>query len=331
LNIDQLRTRFPDENACREFFESVIWQNGRRCPHCDCQSSYLLSGLSSRPGLYECGSCKRQFTVTTRTPMHSTKLPLWKWLLCMYFMVNSSKGVSSVFMGKWLGVAQRTAWKMGHAVRRMMEPSHEGRPPLNGIVELDEKYFGGKPRYEKGVTHKRGKGTEKQGVLVAVERQGQVRSALIASDQAAELRPLVERFVDQQAHLMTDQNWAYQQIGKDYAAHSWVNHSEKEFARGNVHNNTAESFNSLLERAKQGIFHYMSQKHLPRYLNEIGFRWIHRVPKRIVTKNRKRKTVMVALPVIDMLCSLLTHAIGRQLRRKMDGGVRVPMANLSSV
>lgn len=331
MNIDQLRARFPDENACREFFESVIWQNGRRCPHCDCQSSYLLSGLSSRPGLYECGSCKRQFTVTTRTPMHSTKLPLWKWLLCMYFMVNSSKGVSSVFMGKWLGVAQRTAWKMGHAVRRMMEPSHEGRPPLNGIVELDEKYFGGKPRYEKGVTHKRGKGTEKQGVLVAVERQGQVRSALIASDQAAELRPLVERFVDQQAHLMTDQNWAYQQIGKDYAAHSWVNHSEKEFARGNVHNNTAESFNSLLERAKQGIFHYMSQKHLPRYLNEIGFRWIHRVPKRIVTKNRKRKTVMVALPVIDMLCSLLTHAIGRQLRRKMDGGVRVPMANLSSV
>ena len=55
MNIDQLRARFPDENACREFFESVIWQNGRRCPHCDCQSSYLLSGRSSRPGLYECG------------------------------------------------------------------------------------------------------------------------------------------------------------------------------------------------------------------------------------------------------------------------------------
>jgi hypothetical protein len=71
---------------------------------------------------------------------------------------------------------------------------------------------------------------------------------------------------------MTDQNWAYQQIGKDYAAHSWVNHSAKEFARGDVHNNTAESFNSLLERAKQGVFHFMSQKHLLRYLNEIGFR-----------------------------------------------------------
>ena len=269
--------------------------------------------------------------MTTKTPMHSTKLPLWKWLLCMYLMVNSSKGISSVFMGKWLGVAQRTAWKMDHAIRRLMEPGSEGQPPLSGIVELDEKYFGGKPRFEHGVKHKRGKGTEKQGVFVATERQGQVRSALIASDQAAELRPLVERFVDRQAHLMTDQNWAYQQIGKDYAAHSWVNHNAKEFARGDVHNNTAESFNSMLERAKQGVFHFMSQKHLQRYLNEIGFRWVHRVPKKIVTKHRRRKTVMVALPVIDMLCSLLTHAVGKQLRRTMDGGVRVPIAILSNV
>lgn len=329
MDIDQLRARFPDETACREFFESVIWQNGRRCPHCDCQVSYLLSGRSSRPGLYECGWCKRQFTVTTKTPMHSTKLPLWKWLLCMYLMVNSSKGVSSVFMGKWLGVAQRTAWKMGHAIRRLMEPGPDGQPPLNGIVELDEKYFGGKPRYEHGVKHKRGKGTEKQAVFVAAERQGQVRSALIASDQTAELRPLVERFVDRQAHLMTDQNWAYQQIGKDYAAHSWVNHSAKEFARGDVHNNTAESFNSLLERAKQGVFHFISQKHLLRYLNEIGFRWAHRKPKEVVTKNRRRKTVMVALPVMDMLWSLLTHAVGKQLRRTLDSGIRVPIENFA--
>jgi hypothetical protein len=140
---------------------------------------------------------------------------------------------------------------------------------------------------------------------------------------------LVERFVDQEAQLMTDQNWAYQQIGKDYAAHAWVNHSAKEFARGDVHNNTAESFNSLLERAKQGVFHYMSQKHLSRYLNEIGFRWAHRVPKKTVTKNRRSKIVMVAMPVTDMLSSLLTHATGNQLRRTSGGGVRVPDTKLS--
>lgn len=329
MNIDQLRARFPDEIACRRFFESIIWRNGRRCPHCDYETSYRLSGPSSRPGLYECGQCKRQFTVTTRTPMHSTKLPLWKWLLCMYFMVNSSKGVSSVFMGKWLGVAQRSAWKMGHAVRELMDPGSESQPPLDGIVELDEKYFGGKPRYQEAVTHKRGKGTDKQGVLVAVQRMGQARSALINSDKAEELRPWVQHFVDKDAHLMTDQNRAYQQIGKDYAAHSWVNHSAKEFARGDVHNNTAESFNSLLERAKQGVFHYMSQKHLKNYLNEIGFRWDHRTPTEKITKHGNKKTVLVSLPVIELLASLLNQAVGRQLRRARNSGIFRPVTNFA--
>jgi transposase-like protein len=130
MNADQLRARFPDESACRKFFESIIWQNGRVCPHCACEKSYPIRGKTSRPGLYECDKCKRQFTVTTRTPMHSTKLPLWKWLQMMYYMVNSSKGVSSVFMGHWIGVAQKTAWKMGHAIREMMDPGAEGQPPL---------------------------------------------------------------------------------------------------------------------------------------------------------------------------------------------------------
>jgi transposase-like protein len=140
----------------------MIWGNKRICPHCKSQISYKLSGASSKPGLYECGKCKRQFTVTTKTPMHSTKLPLWKWLQAMYYIVNSSKGVSSVFLAKWIGTSQKTAWKMGHAIRFMMAPDSDHQAIFNGIVELDEKYIGGKPRYLPGVRHKRGKGTEKQ-------------------------------------------------------------------------------------------------------------------------------------------------------------------------
>ena len=82
---------------------------------------------------------------------------------------------------------------------------------------------------------------------------GPVRSALIESDKASEVSPLVESLVRKDVQLMTDQNPVYQQIGKGYAAHSWVNHSAKEFARGDIHNNTAESFSSIVERAKQGI------------------------------------------------------------------------------
>ena len=162
MDIDELRARFADENSCRAFFESVLWRNGRVCPHCFCVKSYRIKGEATRPGLYECAQCKKQFTITTKTPMHSTKLPLWKWLLAMYYMVNSSKGISSVFLAKWVGISQKSAWKVGHAIRHMMEPGSELIPALGDIVELDEKFVGGKPRYEHGVKHKRGRGTQKQ-------------------------------------------------------------------------------------------------------------------------------------------------------------------------
>jgi len=165
--------------------------------------------------------------------------------------------------------------------------------------------------------------------LVAAQRQGAVRSALVDSDSAAALSPWVNRFAQKEAHLMTDENRAYLQIGKHYAGHSSVNHSAKEYARGDVHNNTAESFNSILERAKQGVFHYMSHQHLPRYLNEIGFRWDHRTPKKKKTKKGKKKIVMIALPVMELLNSLLSGAVGRQIRRSKKGGISSPVATLA--
>jgi len=99
--------------------------------------------------------------VTTKTPLHSTKLSFWTWLQAIYYIINSSKGVSSVILSRWIGVSQPTAWKMGHAIRQMTIPTPEGFS-LTGTVELDEKYFGGKPRYQPGVVHKRGRGTSKQ-------------------------------------------------------------------------------------------------------------------------------------------------------------------------
>jgi len=156
---------------------------------------------------------------------------------------------------------------------------------------------------------------------VAVERNGPVRTVPVASDKIAELSPQVKRFVDKDAYLITDENRAYRSIGKHFAAHDWVNHSHKEYARGDVHNNTAESFSAILERAKQGVFHYLSKKHLSRYLHEIGFRWDHRVPELKLTKKGDLKLVMKPMSVIIKLKSLLAHASGRQLRRSLNGGI----------
>ncbi len=98
MNLNQFRKLFPDEGACRKYLEKVIWPLGRVCPHCGCLKSWLLKSDSTRPGLYECSGCAGQFTVTTKTPLHSTKLPLQTWLMAMYFIINSSKGISSVFL-----------------------------------------------------------------------------------------------------------------------------------------------------------------------------------------------------------------------------------------
>ena len=156
---------------------------------------------------------------------------------------------------------------------------------------------------------------------MAVERHGPVRATPVDSDKTIDFSPPVNRFVDKDAHLMTDENRAYQSIGKQYAAHDWVNHSHKEYARGDTHNNTAESFSAILERAKQGVFHYLSTKHLNRYLHEIGFRWDHRIPELKLTKNGDLKMVMKPMPLRRMLQSLLSQATGRQLRRSPNGGI----------
>ena len=139
MDLNQFRKQFFNEEVCRRYLETVVWPQGRSCPHFGGLKSWLLSGAAARPGLYECSDCNGQFMVTTKTPMHSTKLPLRIWLLAMYFMINSSKGVSSVFLAKWLGVNQKTAWKIGHAIRAMMAAHATTLGLLDGIVELDEK------------------------------------------------------------------------------------------------------------------------------------------------------------------------------------------------
>ena len=162
MTIDQLNKQFPNEHVCRIFFEAARWPSGRMCPHCSCNVSYRVQIKGPHPDRYECKRCKRQFTVTTKTALHSTKLPLHKWLQAMYLIASSSKGISSVVMARLIGVTQPTAWRMGHAIRKMMDPARSDAPMLQGVVELDETYVGGDPQPIPDVIRKRGKGTSKQ-------------------------------------------------------------------------------------------------------------------------------------------------------------------------
>ncbi len=132
-----------------------------------------------------------------------------------------------------------------------------------------------------------------------------MRAALVAHDGETALRPFVEAVVEPAAHLVSDHNPACVKIAEGFAGHSFVNHGEREYARDEVHNNTAESFNSILARAQIGVFRDLSQEHRQRYVDEVAFRWNQRVAELRVTKRGRKRTVMKSLPVIDMVANLL--------------------------
>lgn len=320
MDIEKLHKMFPNENACRSFLEEVIWSAGRFCPHCGCERSYRINGASTRSGLYECASCKRQFTVTTNTPMHSTKLPLFKWLLAIYYLINSSKGISSVFLARLIGVHQSSAWKMGHAIRKMMRLWGENLIQLSGVIEMDEKYFGGKPRYQFREPPKRGP-RNKHIIFVAVQRKGYVLALHVEKVKTATIMPVIDQFTDPCAKLMTDKSYVFHQAGKQFSSHESVWHFAREYARDDVHINTAESFGSMLERMKTGVFHYISKEHLNRYLSELSFRWANRDPKETTTINGKKKTTWTPKPVLDQIKALLPFADGAKLHRSRKGGI----------
>ena len=126
--VAEMVEAFRDEEGCRRLLQAMVWPNGRVCPACGYKRSIALAGRDmgqyrARPGLYQCcnGACRFQFTATTRTPLHSTKLPLSTWLYALWLILQSDKGLSSIRLAEALGVSQPTAWRIGHALRLMQE------------------------------------------------------------------------------------------------------------------------------------------------------------------------------------------------------------------
>src|SRR5271155_4324186 len=134
---------FTDNDKAREWLEARVWPTGRVCPHCGVISySTLLKGEKHRPGVYQCNSCREQFTVTVGTVFERSKIPLHKWLLATYLLSSSKKGMSSHQLHRMLSVTYKTAWFMTHRIREAMKQpggllGGGGQP-----VEVDETYWG---------------------------------------------------------------------------------------------------------------------------------------------------------------------------------------------
>lgn len=281
MNLAELAPYFSNENKAIELIESLIWPNGPVCPHCgSLNHAYRIKphkeGAKTRPGLWKCGDCRKQFTVKVGTIFEDSKIPMTKWLVAIYMMCSSKKGVSANQLHRALGLSYKSAWFMCHRVREAMkkEPLASKLGKDGGIVEIDETFIGGKARNNR---HRRTtKRRKKVAVMTLIDREGEARTFKIPNTKKGTLQSVAIPNIDGTAHIITDENMSYQGIDKHFASHHTVNHSETYVRALIFHTNFAESYHSLLKRGIVGSFHHVSEKHLPRYLREFEFRWNRR-------------------------------------------------------
>lgn len=263
MDITEIYQRFPTQQDCLKHLEKARWNGKPVCVYCKSDKVTAVP----KEERFHCNNCNTSFSVTVGTIFHKTHLDLQKWFLAVCLMLNAKKGISSRQLSRDLHVNKNTAWFLGMRIRRAML---EQRELLQGIVEMDETYIGGKPR-KGGPPRKRGRGTSKIPVVGMVERGGKIIAQPAKKLTQKHLEKLVRGNVDsQKATLMTDEFLAYSRMSR-ILPHATVNH-RFQYVNGNVHTNSIESFWALLKRGIIGQYHKVSAKHLAKYVVEFSYR-----------------------------------------------------------
>jgi transposase-like protein len=205
MSVDPRDPMFHDEDKAREYFEAQRWPDGNpSCVHCGATNVHQLEGKSHRDGLIQCNDCLLTFTVTTKSVMESSHLPLTKWALAFHKMAASKKGISAKQMQRELNLGSyRTAWFLTMRIREAMSLPKMSPGRLGGegkVVESDGTFVGGKAKN----AHKNKPIPRKHAVHALVERGGKVRATHVPDVSAKTLRSALEKHADRRSTLNTD-------------------------------------------------------------------------------------------------------------------------------
>lgn len=293
MNLIDVVDKFKTDDDCLDYLEAMRWPDGKACPFCGHDKLSRIERKSDtvrrrkadgtfrehkvRTRLYQCMNqeCMQQFSPTLGTIFHDSHLPLTKWFMALALLIDAKKGMSAKQLQTHLGVAYRTAWYMAHRIRKAIDTDETEFPKLSGVVEVDETYVGGK-------SHFRGRAKGKKDIVIGLrERGGRVRFMHADDVKASTLQQIIETFVhDDVEMIVTDDFRSYPLAVKKYTGkHRTINHSAGYYVTGEdgkIHTNTIESAFSLLKRGIIGNYHFVSIKHLHRYLAEFEHRFNER-------------------------------------------------------
>lgn len=298
----QMLDVLKDETACRLFLEDLRWNGTPVCPHCGSvnENHYKLKTKGEFKGQYKCKDCRERFTVTVGTMFEGSHIPLRKWFIATYIFSAHKKGISSLQLGRDLGITQKSAWFVLSRLRANFQPNPE--LVFEGIVEADETFVGGKNanrHANKKIEGSQGRsaadktpviGLAQKQVVEYVVRphkvipgkmikekivtQPSLVSCNVVADTSAEtLQPILLSQVKADSKIVTDAYRSYIGLAKNFD-HVSIKHTDGNYITiGEDHTNTIEGFWSLLKRGIIGIYHNVSPKHLDKYCDEFVYRY----------------------------------------------------------
>ena len=261
-----------------EFFEKQRWGNTPCCVRCGSVNVYKMTdaktGARNSRYLWRCRDCKEQYTVRIGTVYEESRIELRHWAFAFWRAATSKKGVSALEIQRQCQISYKSALFLMNRIRFAMAPDATNLPQLQGTVEADEMYIGGKPRYRGA---RAGRSTTRPIVFCAVERGGELRRRIIPDVKADTLKSALREEVSRQARVITDDYSAYRSLAPEFK-HEKVCHSTREYVRfgTDIHTNTVESTHSLVKRGIVGIYHNVSREYLHRYLWHFDFLWNNR-------------------------------------------------------